>query len=734
MKKYLFTFFIAILFLIPISEVLALNYPLTVFRAGDGDGQVWSANDNNGIICPGDCSQSYLGGTEVRLDAWPLPGSIFTGWSVGFSACGNGTNSDTYCIVTVRGPETKVIAFFNRPVLTMAVGTGSGTTNPSVGAHTYNSGDMVPLGATPSDGFTFNNWTGDGDCADGSVTMNANKTCTANFTADSPPPGGGTPTITLTAPTGGNYTPSQSVNVVWTTTNPPADAAVTLFLIGDLAGNIGSVARRAGSSYNFPLSAVTTSDTYHFEAWLENGSRLVVATSIGANFTVTVGGGPPPGNRVLTIWFTPVGAAASISPPIGPNVYSYLETVRLNATANDGYTFTGWTGDNADCSDGDNLVTMDVSKTCTANFSLANINIAPVVSAGLDQTITLPDDTASLNGTVTDDGLPNPPGTVTTIWSKVSGPGTVSFANMSAVDTIATFSTAGAYSLRLTADDGEFARFDDIIITINSPLPTHFTLSVINDGGGTATSSPAGINCSADCSEIYDSGTIVRLTAEADPGFTFAGWSGACTGVCNVTMDGDKTVTAKFDEISSCADTGLGWQAPLYLLTQCDGSNSFDPGCYLPVNISSSFQSKNTCFSLGSPTTDGLLVDAGVYIRRVLKLPFGLTPGQLNDKIGDVLTLTDITTPTGVLDGTAIWGATCVNASVGIQADDTLWKTATAFCPANYKVTSGGIKLLSSPTTGSIYTESYPAASAEAWVGRLRESGLGATVYARCCR
>jgi hypothetical protein len=42
--------------------------------------------------------------------------------------------------------------------------------------------------------------------------------------------------------------------------------------------------------------------------------------------------------------------------------------------------------------------------------SSGSSNTAPVVSAGSDQTITLPGN-ASLNGTVSDDGLPNPPGT-----------------------------------------------------------------------------------------------------------------------------------------------------------------------------------------------------------------------------------------------------------------------------------------------------------------------------------
>lgn len=97
----------------------------------------------------------------------------------------------------------------------------------------------------------------------------------------------------------------------------------------------------------------------------------------------------------------------------------------------------------------------------------AAVNHAPVVNAGADQAITLPS-TASLAGTVTDDGLPNPPAKVTTTWSKVSGPGTVTFANASSRTTTATFSTAGAYVLRLTANDGALSATDDVAITVSA--------------------------------------------------------------------------------------------------------------------------------------------------------------------------------------------------------------------------------------------------------------------------
>jgi len=47
------------------------------------------------------------------------------------------------------------------------------------------------------------------------------------------------------------------------------------------------------------------------------------------------------------------------------------------------------------------------------------------VSAGADQTITFPVSNVTLAGSATDEGLPNPPGTLTTTWSLVSGSGTV---------------------------------------------------------------------------------------------------------------------------------------------------------------------------------------------------------------------------------------------------------------------------------------------------------------------
>ncbi len=83
---------------------------------------------------------------------------------------------------------------------------------------------------------------------------------------------------------------------------------------------------------------------------------------------------------------------------------------------------------------------------------LDNDNQAPTVDAGSDQTVNMPA-SASLSGTASDDGLPNPPAALTYTWSKVSGPGTVTFADANALSTTASFGDAGTYVLQLEASD-----------------------------------------------------------------------------------------------------------------------------------------------------------------------------------------------------------------------------------------------------------------------------------------
>jgi hypothetical protein len=87
--------------------------------------------------------------------------------------------------------------------------------------------------------------------------------------------------------------------------------------------------------------------------------------------------------------------------------------------------------------------------------------VTTTVNAGIDQAVTLPA-TASLVGTAADDG--SPAGVYTHTWTKVSGPGTVTFGNAALLSTTATFSVAGTYVIRLTANDGNYNTSDDLTV------------------------------------------------------------------------------------------------------------------------------------------------------------------------------------------------------------------------------------------------------------------------------
>ena len=92
-------------------------------------------------------------------------------------------------------------------------------------------------------------------------------------------------------------------------------------------------------------------------------------------------------------------------------------------------------------------------------------NTAPAVDAGVDQAIQLPA-SANLKGVVTDDNLPSPPATTTTSWTKLSGPGTVIFADPAAPSTTVTFDQPGSYVLQLTGSDGLLTGSDTVTIAV----------------------------------------------------------------------------------------------------------------------------------------------------------------------------------------------------------------------------------------------------------------------------
>ncbi len=119
-------------------------------------------------------------------------------------------------------------------------------------------------------------------------------------------------------------------------------------------------------------------------------------------------------------------------------------------------------------------VTDNAGATGSSNVKITvnpAINIPPVAIAGPDQTITLPVNIVTLNGSASYD----PDGVITAYnWKLINGPGTVNIANEWLAVTTASFSTAGTYSFRLDVGDaGGLIGRDTIIVTVlnQNPVP-----------------------------------------------------------------------------------------------------------------------------------------------------------------------------------------------------------------------------------------------------------------------
>lgn len=100
----------------------------------------------------------------------------------------------------------------------------------------------------------------------------------------------------------------------------------------------------------------------------------------------------------------------------------------------------------------------------------------------------------------------------------------------------------GSCAVTMAAAASVTARFD--------PSTVMLSVNRLGTGSGTVTSAPAGINCGADCSEPYPTGTSVKLTAAVAGSSTFAGWTGcdAVSGLdCTVAMNAARSVTAAFN-------------------------------------------------------------------------------------------------------------------------------------------------------------------------------------------
>ncbi|MBI3608538.1 MAG: hypothetical protein HY207_11280, partial [Nitrospirae bacterium] len=249
------------------------------------------------------------------------------------------------------------------------------------------------------------------------------------------------------------------------------------------------------------------------------------------------------GNGTVTSNSTGIDCGATCSAP-----FTLGTDVTLTAAPDANSMFTGWSG--AGCTGtgtGTCTVTIDAVKTVTATFTRIQYVLdvtktgtggGTVTSspAGIDcgATCSAPFDAAS-NVTLT--AMPDATSTFAG-WTGAACTGT------------------GTCVVPMTAAQPVTATFTRIQYALD--------VTPIGTGGGTVTSSPAGIACGKTCAAPFDAGSSVTLTANPDATSTFAGWTGAgCagTGPCVVPMTAAQAITATFTRIQYRLDvtkTGSG--------------------------------------------------------------------------------------------------------------------------------------------------------------------------------
>jgi uncharacterized protein YjiK len=436
-----------------------------------------SANPANGGTVSGYGEFSI--GDTCTLIATANTGYTFLNWKKDNVVVSDST-SYTF---TVTG-TAEYVANFQLNTYTITV-----TANPTnggtvTGGGTYNHGDQATLSATANTGYTFNGWSDGVTENPRTVDVTGNADYVANFQLN-------TYTITVTAnPTNG----------------------------GTVSG---------GGTYNHGDQATLTATAntgYTFSGWSDGvteNTRIVTVTG--------------PAEYVANFQLNSYLISATANPTEGGSVtgggtYNHFENVTLTATANEGYTFTGWADG---VQDAQRTVTVTGPAEYVANFQLNSYQITATAYP-------------SAGGTVTGGGTYNHFETCTLTATPNAY---YDFTNWTKNGQVV--STSATYSFTVTEGGTYIANFTRV---------NHQITAMVNPAESGNVSGAGS----------YTHGSTCTLTATANTGYAFSSWTknGAVVSsnpAYSFTVTEDATYIANFTPvmytITVSADPSVGGTA-----------------------------------------------------------------------------------------------------------------------------------------------------------------------------
>jgi len=601
-----------------VTAQFVYHYALTVDVSPGGSGIV--------TLEPSQPAEGYVAGTGVSLTAVASDGYRFDHWS---GALSGSKNPATITMDSDKGVTAYFVRIYTLRVDVSPGGGGRVSLQPAQPAGGYVAGTGVTLTAIASKGYEFAHWGGDlsGSTNPTSVVMDGNKIITADFTQI-------TYTLTVDVGPGGN----GSIELDGTALS--SYPASSTFVYG-ASVNLEAI---PVSGYEFAHWGGDLSGSTNPISIVMDGNKIITANFAQITYTLTVDVNPGSG-------------AVTLEPAQPAGGYVAGAEVSLTAVASEGHEFDHWSGDLSG-TENPATIAMDSDKEVVAYFTQITYILTVDVGPGGTGSI-------ELDGTA----LSSYPASSTFVYGAS--------VNLEAIPTSGYEFAQWGGDLSGSTNPISIVMDGNKIITANFAQITYALTVDVSPGGAGSIEVDGTAFSSYPAPSTFVYGTSVNLEAIPASGHEFAHWGGDLSGSTNptsVVMDGNKTITADFTQITYTltVDVGPGGTGSIELdgtaLSSYPASSTFVYGASvnleaIPASGYEFAQWDGDLSGTENPTT--IAMDSGkevtAHFVRIYTLTVDVDPG------GSTVTMEPSQPPGGYVVGTEV-GLTAV-ASEGYKFD-----------------------------------------------------------------